>query len=887
MSVPDARCAVAGCRGRVEDGYCDVCGAPPGQGPARVAQSLSQLDAQALGSDRVGPDRPRRLSTSVSRLRVHRLGAGLTTVPQTPVADPFAALMADPVVPEERRVCSSCEAKVGQGVGDGAGRVEGFCQSCGTRFDFCPALSPGDLVAGQYEVVGCLAHGGQGWIYLARDRHLSDRPVVLKGLLNSGDANAVAAAIAERQFLAEVKHPLVVQVYNFVTHAGAGYLVMEYVGGMSAKQMLAARNVQAGQVDPLPVDQALAYVLEVLPALTYLHEQGLLYCDFKPANLICHGESVTLIDLGGVRRADDHQSPLFGTLGFQGPEVSTEGPSVASDVFTVGRTLATLVLDFKGNTTTYATSLPPVDQTPVFVTYDSFYRLLARACAFDPDDRFATVDELRVQMLGVLRDVVAIDRGLGRAARTTTTSKLFTAVPVEVAERPLLASELPALRPDERDQMDGWLSAVTETDPAAQLTVLANAPQTTAQVLATRAQVAIDAGWSARAREAVEELLELDPWDWRAAWMSGLAELSTVPPDTANPSQRMVEAVVAARASFNAVYRQVPGEAAPKLALATACELSGELAAAESLYLVCAGVDAGYTSVAAFGLARIRERQGDIAGALAALDLVSPSRGVHHKARAWHTRLAASAGSPGSAGRPGTGAPTRPASRSRRRRGISLVRLAPVDYQARPSSPVEHVDAVRRQVASGWTDGVQLSGITWQVLQIVRNHKVLLVSERVVGNGWYHHTETDITWERCSLRRWLNESFLDSLGQPLASQVPVTDVQNAPNPAWGTDGGPATSDRVFLLSIDEAVRMAGEGPRWKKRQRTRRFDSHSLCAQEEHSDPSVRSEPHWWLRSPGSGPFRAATISPRGSLSLAGTSVTTAVGLRPALWLSL
>ena len=43
------------------------------------------------------------------------------------------------------------------------------------------------LVGGQYEVAGCLAHGGMGWIYLARDRNVNGRWVVLKGLLNSGD----------------------------------------------------------------------------------------------------------------------------------------------------------------------------------------------------------------------------------------------------------------------------------------------------------------------------------------------------------------------------------------------------------------------------------------------------------------------------------------------------------------------------------------------------------------------------------------------------------------------------------------------------------------------------------------------------------------------------
>ena len=107
-------------------------------------------------------------------------------------------------------------------------------------------MATGDLVGGQYEVVGCLAHGGLGWIYLGRDKNVSDRWVVLKGLLNAGDADALEAAVAEQRFLAQVEHPLIVEVYNVVEHEGAAYTVMEYVGGRSLKELLKARMAKIG-----------------------------------------------------------------------------------------------------------------------------------------------------------------------------------------------------------------------------------------------------------------------------------------------------------------------------------------------------------------------------------------------------------------------------------------------------------------------------------------------------------------------------------------------------------------------------------------------------------------------------------------------------------------
>ena len=82
-------------------------------------------------------------------------------------------------------------------------------------------------------------------------------------------------------------------------------------------------------VDPLPVDQAIAFVIEILPAFQYLHDLNLIYCDFKPDNIIQVGDAVKLIDLGGVRRIDDLDSAIYGTVGYQAPEVPEGGTSVS------------------------------------------------------------------------------------------------------------------------------------------------------------------------------------------------------------------------------------------------------------------------------------------------------------------------------------------------------------------------------------------------------------------------------------------------------------------------------------------------------------------------------------------------------------------------------
>ena len=135
-----------------------------------------------------------------------------------PYRDPSSAIMANPAVAEHKRFCSRCDGPVGRGREGRPGRTDGFCGQCGTTYSFTPKLIAGDLVDGQYEVLGCLAHGGLGWIYLARDLKVSNRWVVLKGLLDTGDSDAMAAAVAERRFLAEVEHPNIVKIHNFAEH---------------------------------------------------------------------------------------------------------------------------------------------------------------------------------------------------------------------------------------------------------------------------------------------------------------------------------------------------------------------------------------------------------------------------------------------------------------------------------------------------------------------------------------------------------------------------------------------------------------------------------------------------------------------------------------------
>ena len=569
-------CGRPGCGGTVVDGYCDTCGMAPAAGAsARTAAAGSAAAPGAAGappvsvtgraSGRVDVSRltSTRQSTGSRSTRRSRVGAGVIEIPPMASADPSAVVMADPSVPENRRYCTRCVSPVGRGQGDRPGRTAGFCPNCGDRFDFTAKLKAGDLVAGQYDVAGALAHGGMGWIYLARDRNVSGRWCVLKGLLDTADPDAAEAAVAEQRFLAEVRHPAIVGIHNFVQHEGQGYIVMEYVGGPSLKQ-LAKRRREAGQ-GAMPVTEAAAYLHAVLPAIGYLHDNGLIYCDFKPDNVIHEGDAVKLIDLGGVRRWDDADAAIFGTVGYQAPEVPKTGPTVASDLYTVGRSLAVLVLDWPGWTGADVDRLPDRAAHEVLVEHDCLWRFLQRACAPDPADRFRDADEMADALYGVLCQVAAAVDGQPRPR----TSNRYSPPRPRLDGRGWQA--LPSPLMPNHPTIANRVAGVAEGDPAAVARMVTVDEQLSWADVAAVARAHCELGEFAQADTVVGQL---DPEAPEAREFAAII-------DNARTYLHGVSALAAgdpARAIrfFDDAYATAPGEAACALALAVALAAQGD-----------------------------------------------------------------------------------------------------------------------------------------------------------------------------------------------------------------------------------------------------------------------------------------------------------------------
>ncbi|MFJ6198068.1 tetratricopeptide repeat protein [Micromonospora sp. NPDC092111] len=613
------------CAGTVDEtGYCDRCGLSPAGSP---------ISATSTGGPAAATSRSAHLDSWTV--------ASLVSLPVLSFS-PDGAATPPLRVPDEARFCGRGHP-VGRSRAGRPGLDEGFCPHCRTPFSFLPGLRPGDVVADRYEVVRCLARGGQGWIYLARDAHQDHIEVALKGVLHANDEKALAAAVQERQFLNSLDHPNIVRSIDFATHddpvAGpTGYIVMDYLDGMSLRRLLAAAKDTRQPDVSLPLDHILAYGHEILAALDYLHRRGLLYTDMKPDNVMRTADRIKVIDLGGVRRDDGGASGLVGSPDFlvSLEELQTRGATRRSDLFALGRTLAEL----------FAHRTPGPDGAGAArdaLGVESFRRLVARATHPDWTQRFASAGEMSEQLLGVLREILAgrpdrrqaepvslfqpsarlLDAGLGLVLplHIWTGEHDGTVLDDGRPAAPVVALGLPVPRPDPDDPAADELGTVEAPDAQSLLNKLATVGQTSVEIELSRCRAHLelaDPHSAARAVTAAATILGTRAGaDWRIAWHQALLALT---------DDRIDEA----GRQFDAVYGDIPGEIAPKLALGYCAERGGDGATAARYYAAVWRRDP-FQASAAFGLARLRLAAADRAGAVASLDEV-PALSRHHDA---------------------------------------------------------------------------------------------------------------------------------------------------------------------------------------------------------------------------------------------------------------
>ncbi|UUU31852.1 protein kinase [Streptomyces sp. CA-210063] len=566
-----------------------------------------------------------------------------------------------------RMVCSSAECGIvfAPPYTVGPVQVEGHCPACGEPYSYRPELAQGDVLRDQYRIMGPIAHGGQGWVYLAEDTHLGD-VVAVKGMLNRYEQDGARLADVERRNLVAIRHPRIVQIRDFVARRDGtgrvtgGYIVMDDVGDGTLDKVV--QETRRGE-SVLDIEHVAAYGCQILEAFVHLHAGGervFVYGDMKPSNVVHHGDGVKVIDLGGMREQGQSQPPAHVTPDYMAPETgSSPVPTVAHDLHTVGVTLRELA--------GWA-----VDEVPGLGTA-SFRGVVDRATRGDPGLRFADAREMAGQLRGALREIRAlrgksdppepsdyfwpspqllgarlgtvpgIEHWLDRPRRdryeppTAPALDLGTPTPTEIARCLPVPRRYPGDPQTTRFEVssgydpDRLLGQEDEKPPSVEIrlhNVRVLLGRNTREDL-ERAQEELDTADSIPGPSAVRR--------WRLEWHRALVALRRAGLD--DDPRRVAEA----KTHFTRVRLELPGEYAPKLALAHCGEQLGDDTAgptAKELYEAVFARNPAHGG-AALGLARLALRAGDRRAALDVLGRVRPGTLDHTVARIASLRIRA------------------------------------------------------------------------------------------------------------------------------------------------------------------------------------------------------------------------------------------------------
>lgn len=181
-----------------------------------------------------------------------------------------------------------------------------------------------------------------------------------------------------------------------------------------------------------------------------------------------------------------------------------------------------------------------------------------------------------------------------------------------------------------------------------------------------------------------------------------------------------------------------------------------------------------------------------------------------------------------------------------------------------------------------------LEDIEWLVLD-VQDGKVLVVSNYALDCKPYNEEIEEVTWETCTLRSWLNDEFINTaFTVDEQSQISATTVVNAGNSGCGTDGGNDTTDKVFLLSIEEAEEYFLTDDVRKCAPTDYAIAQGATISESEST--GGRATGWWWLRSPGNNHLTAAGVIFNGNVrfNLMGNhAYEDGNVVRPALWINL
>ena len=296
-------------------------------------------------------------------------------------------------------ICPNCQTQNGP-----------TAKGCRRCLRAIPPLAKGDVVAGRFEILELLGTGGMGVVFKAADRTL-DETVALKTLRQDlGKSIELSKRFkSEIRLARRVASPHICRIHEFGIDDGLHYISMEWVDGITVKELLEQRG-------GLPLVEAFQIADEIVAGLTAIHQAGIIHRDVKPANLMRTPEGrIKLMDFGIAKELGAGKltavGQAVGTPQYMSPEhVMGLDLDPRTDVYTAGLVMFELITGtavFHGKTLIEIAG-KQVQETPDLAIPeipDRLVSVLQRALSKDRNARYATARELGVALAGVRADL--------------------------------------------------------------------------------------------------------------------------------------------------------------------------------------------------------------------------------------------------------------------------------------------------------------------------------------------------------------------------------------------------------------------------------------------------------------------------------------------------
>jgi serine/threonine protein kinase len=295
-----------------------------------------------------------------------------------------------------------------------------------------PAFSLEGQTLGKYRILQPLGQGGMARVYRAYHPQL-DRYVAVKVLRSdlAGQEEMLARFRREAQAVAALRHPHIIQVFDFDVQEDLYYMVMELVEGDTLK---ARGNDYRARGVRFPLGDGLRILLDVLDGLEYAHQAGVIHRDLKPANILLTRDGQAVLSDFGIAQilgGTQHTATgiLMGTLHYMAPEQGMERGDRRSDIYSIGVMLYEMLIGrvpFDADTPLAILMKHMNDPLPLPRSFrpeipESVERVIFRALAKAPDDRFQTAAEMAAALeLAAAEAIVEIPERISPAFSFST-----------------------------------------------------------------------------------------------------------------------------------------------------------------------------------------------------------------------------------------------------------------------------------------------------------------------------------------------------------------------------------------------------------------------------------------------------------------------------------